>query len=545
MIGLNLRSNSLFVILFFIICECFSQAPTQPITNTYTPIDNNCEPCEEDIPSANAYAGSIGVGDYSLWYGCGELEVNKPFIYLEGIDLTPGGNFTTSNDPLWESLYEELIEDGFDVIQLNFKQNPQYIQRNAELLITLINNLNAELQANGSNHEIVIMGESMGAIIARYALTKMENDGEDHNVRFYVSLDGPHQGANVPWGLQYLSQDLSTSPVAAATVGSIMGSANIVTFFIDAFADLLAGGGGIGGFEAAFQLLRDSPIPLANVYGFAFRNNLNNKGNYPTQCRNVAMSNGRSDGVGLLGVNEGSNILRLTIPKISGFDVHNAFAAPGISILGAAPNVVYSKIPSSGINLKSRYYLPGKTKWDVSPGGTFFDDFDYGIYKQHRFTFIPLVSSLDLNTNDPYYSLINNVNGFSTTVVPEGATGTKIMFNTAYTHSNGFSNFDAIWADQDNSSHVAGEGLSFLLQEISPSTLVVQGIVINDNAVFEAENVVKVGSDLSAQYPTGDVEFQNGAEVDIWAGDEVYLQDGMHAQLGSEVHFYIDSYDCQ
>ena len=46
------------------------------------------------------------------------------------------------------------------------------------------------------------MGYSMGGLVARYALAYMEDRNINHDTRLYISVDTPHQGANVPVGLQ-------------------------------------------------------------------------------------------------------------------------------------------------------------------------------------------------------------------------------------------------------------------------------------------------------------------------------------------------------
>ena len=70
-----------------------------------------------------------------------------------------------------ESLIEKLLADGFDVIILNYNSGADYIQRNAQVLISVINNINSQLEANGSNSELIIIGPSMAGLISRYALS--------------------------------------------------------------------------------------------------------------------------------------------------------------------------------------------------------------------------------------------------------------------------------------------------------------------------------------------------------------------------------------
>jgi hypothetical protein len=54
--------------------------------------------------------------------------------------------------------------------------------------------------------ENVILGQSMGGLIARYALRDMENNSDDHDTSLYISHDAPHQGAHLPLGLLYMAR---------------------------------------------------------------------------------------------------------------------------------------------------------------------------------------------------------------------------------------------------------------------------------------------------------------------------------------------------
>ncbi len=44
----------------------------------------------------------------------------------------------------------------------------------------------------------------MGGLISRWALRDMENRGQAHQTRLFISYDSPHQGANAPLGYQYM-----------------------------------------------------------------------------------------------------------------------------------------------------------------------------------------------------------------------------------------------------------------------------------------------------------------------------------------------------
>lgn len=85
-----------------------------------------------------------------------------------------------------------------------------YIERNAFVLVALIQKINAELSANNSSEKLVVVGPSMGGQITRYGLAYMEkqqalypNDASwNPNTRLWLSFDSPHWGANIPLATQ-------------------------------------------------------------------------------------------------------------------------------------------------------------------------------------------------------------------------------------------------------------------------------------------------------------------------------------------------------
>lgn len=66
--------------------------------------------------------------------------------------------------------------------------------------------VNEQLETNGSDEELGIIGPSMGGQVTRYALAYMEEKHAqgvpdmDHNTRVWISFDSPHHGANIPLG---------------------------------------------------------------------------------------------------------------------------------------------------------------------------------------------------------------------------------------------------------------------------------------------------------------------------------------------------------
>jgi hypothetical protein len=150
-----------------------------------------------------------------ILYGNGNNnKIMRPVIFVEGFDFMDefdeddlfwimngtGGAF----DP--DGLVRKLQADDYDVIILNFlRRGGHSIQSNSEVLRRLINWVNTQKALNGSIHKNVVGGASMGGIISRYTLAKMEKEYcEDHDAELYISYDAPHQGVYIPLSMQFL-----------------------------------------------------------------------------------------------------------------------------------------------------------------------------------------------------------------------------------------------------------------------------------------------------------------------------------------------------
>ncbi|RFS15557.1 triacylglycerol lipase [Emticicia sp. C21] len=158
--------------------------------------------------------------------------LNKVAIVLDGFDAGDTRGFNRLYDEKMvygnnQNIIEDLKADGYDVIVLNFPSYPlwvaprgwrimrdggaDYIERNAFVLVELIEQVKIKLAAAGSNERIVIIGPSMGGLISRYALTYMEKNNLDHRCKLWVSFDSPHRGANINIGDQLLFEYLNRS----------------------------------------------------------------------------------------------------------------------------------------------------------------------------------------------------------------------------------------------------------------------------------------------------------------------------------------------
>ncbi len=161
--------------------------------------------------------------------------LRKPLIIAEGFDpgsiLTPEKEFGTNS---YRTFHNDLINsrpasapntptelenilfnpiaanNQYDIVYVDWKDGMDDIKRNAAALEDVIRNVNSLKATAGSSQNNVVMGISMGALAARWALKEMENNSENHQTNLYISYDGPHQGANVPLGAQYALRHLKS-----------------------------------------------------------------------------------------------------------------------------------------------------------------------------------------------------------------------------------------------------------------------------------------------------------------------------------------------
>jgi pimeloyl-ACP methyl ester carboxylesterase len=276
---------------------------------------NNYQP--NAITSITATILYQGYGEAVAYLGQGEYEIfpdtvdgilDKPVFLLDGFD--PGDSntipliYASLNYGVGQNLADYLRTLGFDIILVNFPTYTRpntttivdggvdFIQRNAFILVELINQINAQKVGTQKN---VIIGPSMGGLIARYALRYMEMNTLNHDTRLYISFDTPHQGANIPIGFQHLFNYMAYGPLVNAAVQPLVNgmikSPAAKQMLIDHLEGHLQAG---SNFE--FNTASASLVPTgAPNFRNAFQNELNTMG-FPTTVRNVAISNGASNG---------------------------------------------------------------------------------------------------------------------------------------------------------------------------------------------------------------------------------------------------------
>lgn len=254
--------------------------------------------------------GFLGQGEYEIFPDTVDGILDKPIFLLDGFD--PGdarnipGIYSLLNYGITgQNLGDIVRAQGYDLVILNFPTYTRtgtstvvdggvdYIQRNAMILVELINQINAQKVGTAQN---VVIGPSMGGLISRYALRYMEQYNLNHDTRLYISFDSPHLGANVPIGFQHLFNYMGFGPVGDVTmqalVNGMLKSPAAREMLIDHFEGHLQTGSITEFVTTPASALQ--PVGCPN-YRTAFQTELNTMG-FPATTRNVSIANGAGNG---------------------------------------------------------------------------------------------------------------------------------------------------------------------------------------------------------------------------------------------------------
>jgi pimeloyl-ACP methyl ester carboxylesterase len=163
------------------------------------------------IPPAMAHFGGRATVQFATGNSSGH--VRNPVILVEGIDyyqvapdLIESGNsdYLDLRDRFRSVITQLSISSTQDFIYLDFRHGADDITRNAEVLRELIGIVNQDKLLGGSSIPNIVIGHSMGGLVARYCLSKMAKEGFNSQTSKLITHDSPHDGAHLPLGLQYL-----------------------------------------------------------------------------------------------------------------------------------------------------------------------------------------------------------------------------------------------------------------------------------------------------------------------------------------------------
>ncbi len=239
------------------------------------------------VPATANHSG----GTYSIYrYYDNTITITnlrKALIWVEGFETLHDVSIKENYDILNSaSLGTQIHDAGYDIVILNFNVNSDDIRRNAKVLEDLISMIN---QGKPNNEPLVMMGYSMGGLVARYALVEMENQNMDHQTRLYISYDAPHKGAHIPVSVQALAATFNSQTYRSLypDIGTL----------VDRFNS-----------PAATQMLKfrvpgatgnNQTIPVSTGFTAFFNelNSLNSNGGFPINCQSVGLSLGSWSGI--------------------------------------------------------------------------------------------------------------------------------------------------------------------------------------------------------------------------------------------------------
>lgn len=405
--------------------------------------------------------------------------------------------------------FEKLREEGYDIIIVTYDNPVDYLENNAAVLISLIKQINTQLQYNGSKCELIVGGYSAGALTSRVALAEMEryyiaNKGTSNesvyphpHTRMFMSVEGEYQGANTPLGFQhtvdYLCKSLTTTPIEILEV--ILAKLTRKQFSNHTAKELSIWHyeATDNGFTANENAERGAFTLLQNQIGF------------PMSCRKVGIAQGSSLAKGYDGIDLNEYMfhirseLQVGLYPLATFGYYREFWAhhtPVGSSATLASREEGMSITSFGftkyINLVGNYnkrhtYIQNCRPLDICPASLLAADRTFSqsgakllfgtvstwanpiannLY-EHQATnhsFAPTISCLDIHDpNNPgqevdlYFNI--NLNGLTTAYIDKNNNNTPVESpnrNYGYPHilypNNHYTitPFDAIWAVGDN-----------------------------------------------------------------------------------------------
>ncbi|MFF5637344.1 esterase/lipase family protein [Streptomyces sp. NPDC012825] len=183
------------------VTEAFQAAA--PIVLAATPPKKQAAPA----PTPDA-TWELPGGTAWVYYGEGNQALVRPVLMADGFNSGP-----SSLDDLWAGLEKsayplisELRRRGRDVVLIGFDERSASVLNNAQTATAAIFRAIAE-RLGGTR--LMVGGFSMGGLVTRYALARMETDRIDHQVGVYFSYDTPHNGAHIPLSLQAFAHYIS------------------------------------------------------------------------------------------------------------------------------------------------------------------------------------------------------------------------------------------------------------------------------------------------------------------------------------------------
>lgn len=186
------------------------------------------------------FAGTIPITGDCFVHHSPDGVFDKPLIIIEGFDPGLSGETPTygTGDMNWEVLWncgDALIPNtesmptlldslgvlGMDLVYLDFHQGTRAVSQQAALVQELIRRCRDH---KVGEFPMVLVGASMGGLVARHSLRQMELAGESHCTGLFIALDSPFRGAYLPIGMQQAIAFFAEHDVQAAALAAALGS---------------------------------------------------------------------------------------------------------------------------------------------------------------------------------------------------------------------------------------------------------------------------------------------------------------------------------
>lgn len=517
------------------------------------------------ITNTNDHSGGILQILYASTNNSNPRKIRKALIVAEGYDvnhLIPSvsdtkidnflenywnAEFGTINVPYniyGSTLIQTLDANGYDIVYLDYNNGVDDIKRNAKLLEAAIDTINKHKENNEIN---VVMGISMGGLVARYALRDMELNNREHNAIKFISIDTPHKGANVPVGAQALVRQLQPFILLTYVVEGMIGKKLIDDIALQTILLLNS--------PATKQLLTYYVSPdftYDNSVHNTFYNEMESMG-FPRKCQIMAITDGAGNET--KSYNPETNIAsyNLNISKLINDALNQFFTdnkIPIKNLISSNSEVVFSlqinALPDKQVKsvYNTEIYIKKKILWfitveshislgslnstsdmvalDGAPGGTYdIDAFGSQIpdeiknyVHQTKFCFIPTTSALCLSN---WKEMLNN------------------NLTTTNLYANGTCPFEYYFTQTENKFHTRfNEAASFLFDHLyTDYTLDVytQNEILSTSRYVGGSNIY-VGNHVTTNKSQGNVTINNGANV-VFDGQTVTFDAGFECVLGS------------
>lgn len=503
------------------------------------------------------YNGQPISGSYLIYFGTNNTSGNirKPLILVEGFDPNNTNDFTKiygfGNN---QDILNDLRSYNYDIIILDFKDANIKIQANGKLLESLISGINTIKE--DTNEDLIIVGASMGGLVARYALAEMEHNNVNHHTRLFASLDTPHMGAYYPMSAQLLLNQLKKS-------------CNSSMFINELLYDKLKPIFNLLDCDAARQMLiYHYGTRLLTSYGLlkfksdALHDNLFNEFNsltptgFPQKCKNIALSCGSGTGIPQLGhtintpfkyidyddIAEKADI-KITMSALTGGDPLPNLILYLDAILGESYTlwgVKRFRYILSDSNLTNISLIYGEYQaYDGASGGSYqlMTDLLNAIKEEigvdYTYTgtecFIPTGSALNLiagtNENISARFHFNNY---------------QLEVDNYFPWEIGPIYFDAMYVEDNNLPHLTkpesftSRMHDWLISQITKEDEFLQNKTFSyATKRYEAYKTFSAGNNVTSG-DLGNVIIQNNSDIKFVAGEKIYLGPGFEVKLGSK-----------